>query len=127
MTMVEAAKVEETALLADPSKWLSKSDFLVARSCPGKLYFKKHAFPSVVDEDDYMEMLADGGFMIEKMAQLCYPEGIEIGGTNEEALKETEEQLKRESVTLFQPAVFSNGKFIRIDILKKEWNETRTD
>ena len=100
--------------------WLSKSDFLVARSCPGKLYFKKHAFPSVVEEDDYMEMLADGGFMIEKMAQLCYPDGIEIGGTNEEALKETEEQLQRDSVTtLFQPAVFSKGKFVRIDILRK--------
>jgi hypothetical protein len=111
--------VEEKALIADSTRWLSKSDFLVARSCPGKLYFKKHAFPSVVEQDDYMEMLADGGFMIEKMAQLCYPEGIEANGTNEEALKETEEQLKRDSVTLFQPAVFSKGKFIRVDILRK--------
>jgi hypothetical protein len=34
-------------------------------------------------------------------------------------LKETEQQLNRESVTLFQPAIFSNGKFIRIDILRK--------
>jgi hypothetical protein len=113
------AKVEEKALLSDSTKWLSKSDFLVARSCPGKLYFKKHAFPSVVEQDDYMEMLADGGFMIEKMAQLSYPEGIEIGGTNKEAVKETEQQLKRESVTLLQPAVLSQGKFIRIDILRR--------
>ncbi len=119
MELVQAAKVEEKGLLSDSTKWLSKSDFLMARSCPGKLYFKKHAFPSVVEQDEYMEMLADGGFMIEKMAQLLYPEGIEINGTNEEALKGTEEQLKHESVTLFQPAVFSNGKFIRIDILKK--------
>jgi hypothetical protein len=113
----------EESLLADPSEWLSKSDFLVARSCPGKLYFKKHAFPSVIDEDDYMEMLADGGFMIEKMAQICYPEGIEINGTNGEAIKETERQLQRDSVTLFQPAVFSKGKFIRIDILRKNGAE----
>ena len=40
--------------------------------------------------------------------------------TNEDALKETEEQLKRDSVTLFQPAVFSKGKFVRIDILRKD-------
>jgi hypothetical protein len=111
--------VADKALASDSTRWLSKSDFLVARTCPGKLYFKKHAFPSVVDEDEYMEMLADGGFMIEKMAQLCYPEGIEIDGTNEEALKETDQQLKSNSVTLFQPAMFSKGKFIRIDILRK--------
>ncbi len=111
--------MENGTLPAGSTKWLSKSDFLVARSCPGKLYFKKHAFPSVVEQDDYMEMLADGGFMIEKMAQLCYPEGIEIGGTNEEALKETEQLLQRDSVTMFQPAFFSKGKFVRIDILRK--------
>jgi len=101
-------------------RWLSKSDFLSARSCPGKLYFKTHGFPSVVDEDPYMEMLADGGFMIEKIAETLYSEGKRIFDDEEQALAQTAEQLRQERVTLFQPAILSEGKLCRIDVLKKD-------
>ncbi len=33
----------------------------------------------MLDEDEYLQFLADGGYMVETIAKLCEPEGIEIG------------------------------------------------
>ena len=59
--------------------YLSKSDFKVARTCATKLYYRKLGYPSMLDEDEYLQFLADGGYMIETIAKICYPQGIEIG------------------------------------------------
>ncbi len=102
--------------------YLSKSDFKIAQECPVKLYYKKHGYPTVKDKDEYLEMLADGGYMIGLMARLLYPGGYEIKtdkGTSE-AIKETEEKLKQENIILFEPAIYINNKLIRVDILVKE-------
>ena len=50
--------------------YLSKSDFKVAQTCPTKLYYKKNKYPSQKDENEYLVLLADGGFMIGRLA-LC--------------------------------------------------------
>ena len=42
--------------------YLSKSDFKVAQTCPTKLFYKKNGYPSANEENDYLMMLADGGF-----------------------------------------------------------------
>lgn len=42
--------------------FLTKNDFLAARTCPTKLYYKKLRYPSLLDDDPYMEFLADGGY-----------------------------------------------------------------
>jgi len=71
-----------------------------------------------------MELLAEGGYMVGKMAQLLYPEGIEIKtdkGTLA-AIEQTQELLKRERVILFEPAIYSDHKLVRIDILIKDGN-----
>ena len=62
----------------DFSKILSKSDFKVARSCPTKLYYKKHGYPSANDGNEYMEYLAEGGYAVGKLATLHFPDGIRI-------------------------------------------------
>ena len=59
--------------------YLSKSDFKVARTCATKLYYKKLGYPSVRDDDESLRFLADGGYMIEAIAKLLHPEGVEIG------------------------------------------------
>ncbi len=48
--------------------YLSKSDFKVASNCPSKLYFKKKRFPSLMNDNPYLQFLADGGYMVEKIA-----------------------------------------------------------
>lgn len=101
---------------------LSKSDYLIARSCLKKLWYRKQQYPTSSEGSEYMEMLADGGFMVGKMAQLLYPDGIEITGNTEEALKKTKELLQQENVVLFEAAIKIGPPIIRIDVLVKKGN-----
>ncbi|MBX9785640.1 MAG: hypothetical protein K2X48_20340 [Chitinophagaceae bacterium] len=104
--------------------FLSKSDFKIAQSCITKLFYKKNGFPSADEQNEYLLMLADGGYMVGKMAQLLYEHGIEITtdkGTPE-AIVKTEEYLQNENIILFEPAISVNHKLIRIDILVKKGN-----
>lgn len=68
-----------------------------------------------------MQMLAEGGYIIGKLATIIYP-GFEIKGTTAEALLKTTELLQQENITLHEAAIQSGQKIIRIDILKKTGN-----
>jgi hypothetical protein len=105
--------------------YLSKSDFKVARTCAAKLYYRKLGYPSVCDEDEYLQFLADGGYLVEAIAKLCYPEGIEIGFDKgpEESAAETMQVLEtHEATTLFEATLLSGQKLARVDILRKHEN-----
>jgi hypothetical protein len=43
---------------------ISKTDYKVARSCATKPYYRMNKYPSIKDEDAYIELLAEGGYMI---------------------------------------------------------------
>jgi hypothetical protein len=101
---------------------LSKSDFQLGSACLKKLIYKKSGYPTTNDTNEYMEMLAQGGYIVGKMATLYYEDGIEIEGFTKDCIKQTEELLQRENVTLFEPAIQSGQKIVRIDILIKEGN-----
>jgi hypothetical protein len=109
-----------------PKRTLSKSDFKIARDCPTKLFYKKKGYPNSNEENEYMMYLAEGGYLIGKYAQLMYPDGIEVktdSGTGY-AIIETKELLeKNKKITLFEAAVESAEKIIRIDILRKDGNK----
>jgi hypothetical protein len=104
--------------------YLSKSDFKVAQTCPTKLYYKKSGYPSAIEENDYLMMLAEGGYMVEKIAKLLHAEGREMkyGGAHEQAAQETLKALATDQVTLFEATLMSGGKLARVDILKKSGN-----
>ena len=106
------------------SNYISKSDFKVSRECATKLYYKKLDYPNTNEKNEYLQLLAEGGYIVGKMAQLIYPNGIEIQSErgSSDALNETENLLKQENVTLFEPAIWINNKLIRIDILEKKGN-----
>lgn len=107
------------------STYLSKSDFKVARTCAAKLYYKKLGYPSARDDDEYLRFLADGGYMIEAIAKLLHPEGIEIGFENgpEASFEETMNALRaNDTVTLFEATLIFEGRLARVDILKKTGN-----
>lgn len=104
--------------------YLSKSDFKVAQSCPTKLYYKKNKYPSLNEENDYLSLLADGGFMIGKLAQLLYPEGYEIEGNVTQSIQLTEAAIAvNKNITLFEPALFIDNQLVRVDIFIKKGNE----
>jgi hypothetical protein len=105
--------------------YLTKTDFKVARTCPTRLYYKKRGYPSRKEEDEYLALLAEGGFMVQKIATLLYPEGREMPFTSNltEAANEAMRVLESNDVTLFEATLISNHKLARIDILQKRGNE----
>ena len=105
---------------------LSKSDFKVARTCGTKLYYKKLGYSSNLDENPYLEFLADGGYMVETIAKLLFPEGKEIEfDSNAAAVASTKEALKADTVTLFEATLMFGQLLARVDILEKRGNRFR--
>lgn len=101
--------------------YLSKSDFKIARECVTKLYYKKMRYPSLTDDDSFMRLLAEGGYMVGKLAQLLYP------GTLIERMDNAVQETKRlietnENICIHEATIESNGKIIRIDVLNKKGN-----
>ncbi len=103
------------------SAYLSKSDFKVARDCPTKLYYKKKRYPSELDNDEYMRLLAKGGYMIEEIARQLYPGGrsIDYFGGHDAAARITADVLSEDAVVLYEATLISAGKLVRVDILNK--------
>ena len=105
-------------------RYLTKSRFKLAVECPTKLFFTgKPEYRNILQEDSFLEMLAEGGFQVGELAKLKYPTGYEIKSKNhEEAEQETAALLKQENVILFEPAFRFDKLFIRVDILIKLGN-----
>lgn len=110
-------------------KPLTKSRFKLGLECPNKLYFtskKEYANQSL--GDSFLQALAKGGFQVEALARLHYPDGIFINTENYEydlATNLTQEQLKKDSVSIYEAAFEHNGLFIRTDILSKKGNHIK--
>lgn len=102
-------------------RYLTKSRFKMAISCPTKLYYVgKRDYININDGNEFLEILADGGFQVGELAKFNYPEGIEIGSKQiEEAIAETQTMLQQENVTLFEPAIVHGNFLVRVDVLIK--------
>ena len=100
---------------------LSKTDYKVARSCITKLYYHMHKYPSIQAGDEYMELLAEGGYMIGAIASLLFHDAILVDEPNHKvATRKTQELIQKENVNLLEAAFESHGKFARPDILIKK-------
>ena len=71
-----AAADHDRRLLA--SRTLSTSDFTLARTCDAKLFFRENRYPDKRDRDAYLNMLAEGGYMVEALAKTKFPDGIQL-------------------------------------------------
>lgn len=107
--------------------FLTKNDFIAARSCPTKLYYKKLGNPSLSDDDPYLEFLADGGYMVETMAKLLFPDGRELGhrGEPERAFGEALPALEAGNGIFFETTIIHDNLLARVDILKREGSTLR--
>jgi len=103
-------------------RYLTKSRYKLAKECPHKLFYasKKDYYNSKLD-DEFLLALAEGGFQVGELAKHYYPNGINIETLNfEEALKQTNELLQQENVTIYEAAFLYENLFIRADILIKK-------
>jgi hypothetical protein len=105
--------------------YLSKSDFIVAQSCPTKLYYRKLGYPSTKDEDEFLNLIARSGYVIERIAKLLYPLGQDVGhyGDVQAAAQKTMEALAAQAAVLFEATLISDHKLARVDILVKRRDE----
>jgi len=105
------------------SQRLSKSDYKLGVSCAKKLIYKKLKYPTSLATNEYMQMLAEGGYLIGKYATLHYPDGIEMPDDFKLSEIKTVELLASEvNVTLFEATIIYQQKVARIDILEKKGN-----
>jgi Domain of unknown function(DUF2779) len=102
-------------------RYLTKSRFKLALECPTKLYYTgKGDYANTKNDNEFLAMLADGGFQVGELAKLKYPDGVEIStGQVDQAIAETSELLKLDTITLFEPAIIYEGFLIRVDVLVK--------
>lgn len=103
-------------------RYLTKSRFKLALECPTKLFYggKSREYRDQMAENDFLAMLAEGGYQVGELAKLRYPDGIEINERDHAAAEaSTREYLSRDNVVLFEPAIRVGSFFIRIDILIK--------
>jgi hypothetical protein len=108
-------------------RFLTKSRFKLGLECPVKLYYtnKKHEYANKKQEDPFLAALAQGGFQVEELARLEYPEGFLIEGDNsayDEMIDRTNALLKEDNVVIFEAAFRFENLFIRTDILVKKGN-----
>lgn len=104
-------------------RYLTKSRFKLACECPTKLFYTgKPDYYDASKNDDFLAMLADGGYQVGALAKLRFPGGIEIHGLeHQKALDETNALLNgNDRVVLFEPAIRFGNCFIRIDVLSKD-------
>ena len=105
---------------------LTKSRFKLGLECPNKLYYThKKEYANSKESDPFLEALAQGGFQVEELARMHYPNGILIEGNDgdyEFLWNRTNELLKQENVIIYEAAFLYNGLFIRTDILVKQGN-----
>lgn len=103
-------------------RYLTKSRFKIAVECPTKLFYtgKGTEYADSMEGNEFLAMLAEGGYQVGALAKLRYPEGIEIREKSHAAAEaETRDYLSRDRIVLFEPAIRCGNFFIRIDILVK--------
>jgi len=110
-------------------KVLSKSRFKIGLSCPNKLYFSgDKSYKNKEEDNTFLAALAEGGFQVEAMSRLLYPDGHFVNaphGAYQQAFNQTAELLKQDKVIIYEAAFLYDGLFAMTDIVVKQGNHIR--
>ena len=103
-------------------RYLTKSRFKSALECPTKLYYYgKKDYANLMNDDEFMQALCEGGYQVGELAKYYFPSGHDIKSLGyEESLAETNALLEQENVIIYEAAIQFEHTFIRVDVLKKE-------
>ena len=112
----------------EQKKYLTKSAFKIALSCPHKLYYygRPDEYENANANDEFLESLAEGGFQVGELAKIyCdVPDDCDLKDImgHEESLLRTQELMQRDQVNIAEAAFCFDNLFVRVDILKKNGN-----
>src|SRR5258706_2143591 len=100
---------------------LSKSEYMQARSCGAKLYYRRQGYPDNKSSNAYLRLLAHGGYMVDALARAKYPEGIAAPSGHDPIADAAHgrELLRAEHVTVFDATILHGGRIARADVLVK--------
>ena len=105
-------------------KLFTKSAFKQALFCPASLYYYYDGdhYANQMNEDDFLQALADGGQQVGDLAKVYYhvtPDCDIKPLKYQDALDRTAELLKREDVNIAEAAFCWKNCFVRADIIEK--------
>lgn len=111
-------------------RYLNKSLYKTGLECPNKLFYTKNKqYANTKKDDPFLEALASGGFQVEELAKLHYPDGVLIedkksdkGYDYNDKVAQTNQLLMQDNVVIFEAAFIYDNLFIRVDILEKRGN-----
>lgn len=112
----------------ETKKYLTKSAFKIALSCPHKLYYygRPDEYENANANDEFLESLAEGGFQVGELAKIyCdVPDDCDLKDImgHKESLKRTQELMLQDKVNIAEAAFCFGNLFVRVDILKKDGN-----
>lgn len=102
-------------------RYLTKSRFKKAIECPSKIFYTgKLEYEDQSESDSFLEALAEGGYQVGELAKCYFPNGTNINTLKtQEALDQTQELLKKDKVTIYEPAFLFENLLVRVDVLIK--------
>ncbi len=107
-------------------KVLTKSKFKIGLSCPNKIvYTFDDRYANRSSEDSFLASLAEGGFQVEALARMHYPNGFFLEaqrGDYQSAWEETKTLLKQDEVVIYEASFLMNNLFVMSDIIVKKGN-----
>jgi hypothetical protein len=100
--------------------YLTKTRFMQGIECPIKL---TSSYKVSDEKDEFLSVLAEGGFQTEELSRLHYKNGILIEeSANTNSVAKTNKLLKNTECTIYEAAFLHDNLFVRTDILVKEEN-----
>lgn len=114
--------------ISKSQRYLTKSRFKLGLECPKKLFYygKENQFPSKKNHNEFLEILAEGGYQVGELAKHYYKflhpdyQFVDITSLDyETSIEETKKALKHDKVVIAEPAICVEHFFIRVDILVK--------
>lgn len=85
---------------------------------------KDKEYANQKNDDPFLAALAQGGFQVEELARMHYPNGHLVENGDYVSLwTQTQQLLKQENVVIYEAAFLFEDLFIRTDILVKKGND----
>lgn len=103
------------------NRYLTKSRFKIGCECPTKLFYTaKKEYANNNLDNEFLQALAEGGYQVGELAKLDLMDGINIKSLDyNKALIQTQKELKKDFVILYEPAFLYKDLFVRVDLLVK--------
>lgn len=113
--------------MSSTDQFLTKTRFKIGLECPTKLYYLSKAYPSSKNENEFLQVHADGGHQVGEYSKFVikakYPnhhfEDLSSDLNYPSCVDRTDDFLKQDKIIIAESAHVIDDFFIRVDLLVK--------